>query len=103
MVTNRQEGIVEQVGLSAKCPVQNFGSIARPILLMGIDSKCLINGAATVMNGISLMNTTSNVIPWNGTGFGPPTFTTQSPGAKLVLFQEISPSTAEFALGMMDS
>ena len=52
---------------------------------------------------ISFTGAGSNTISWNQSGAAAPTFTTRSAGTKLVLYPNLSGSTADFALGIEGS
>jgi trimeric autotransporter adhesin len=54
-----------------------------------------VGGQALNLNGA-----TSNRIDWNANGVAAPTFTTRSAGTKLVLYPGISPSQADYAIGI---
>lgn len=49
---------------------------------------------------INLSNATSNYLAWNTSGLADPSFTTRSLGTKLLLYPQISASSADFAVGI---
>jgi len=52
---------------------------------------------------VSMSGTTSNKVVFNLQGFGPPTYNSYSPGAKVVLYDSIGPADAGYAIGIDSS
>jgi len=63
-----------------------------------------VTGTASVAGGtVSLTNGTSNLVLFNTNGVNPPAYTTRSTGTKIVLYSNLSSSTADFAIGIANS
>jgi hypothetical protein len=61
-----------------------------------------LSGTATISNatGISLTNAGSNLISYNTAGASAPTYTTRSAGTKIVFYPSLSPTNADYAIGI---
>ena len=59
-----------------------------------------VTGLLTTTAGITLNNVTSNVINFGTAGLGIPTFTTRSVGTKVLLYQALSASSGDVAIGV---
>lgn len=66
----------------------------------GISAPSVTTSAAT---GFTLNNATSNLILFPAVGVNAPTFTTRSVGTKIALYNAVSASSADFALGIESS
>jgi hypothetical protein len=69
-----------------------------------LGSRFAIDNTTAVNSGILLMgNNNHNSIQFNGAGLGLPTFTTRSVGTKILLEADLSPTRADYAIGMANS
>lgn len=78
----------------------NIGSYAVASSGGTVTGNVTLNGATPQ---ISLTNGTSNYISYAGNGVNAPTFTTSSPGTKLLLYPAVSSTSADYAIGIAGS
>ena len=66
-----------------------------------VTGNLLVNQGLVCSGGVmSLNNGTSNWIYLNNAGLGIPTFTTRSPGTKIVFWDNLTSASADYAMGM---
>ncbi len=72
-----------------------------PVTVSGVNGSLFVQGNLLTYNGgrITLNNGTSNMLDFSATGAAAPTFTTRSAGTKLLLWQALSTTQADFAIG----
>ncbi len=73
---------------------------------IGVSGNTTLSGDLTINGGgqaILLNGPTANYINYGQTGFGAPSFNTRSVGTKLVLFDNLSATSADYAIGIESS
>lgn len=88
---NKPVSTATQTALDLKSP------LASPTFTGTVTTPTITTTATT---GLSLTSGSSNVILYNQAGYAAPSFTTRSVGAKIVLFPQMSATTADHAIGI---